>query len=355
MKQIDLWKKILPGFIPIFVFILVDEIWGTVPGIIVAVVTGIIQLGWTAYREKRFDSFVLFDTLLLVILGGVSILMDNDLFFKLKPVLIGFIFVAILGISAFTPMDIMGKMTRRMVGNMDFTPVQVNEMRRNLKIFFVVMLIHTLLILYSAYFMSKEAWAFISGGLLYIVFGILFVFQWVRMRMRNRKLSQEEWLPLVNENGEVTGKAPRSVIHDGSRLLHPVVHLHVITPQKTLLLQKRPMTKTIQPGKWDTAVGGHIGAGEDLNTALKRETAEEIGLKEFSAKYLTTYHWEYEVENELVYVFVSHTYKGVSKQSEEVDELRFWTKNEIERNLGTGIFTPNLEHDFALLKAEKLL
>jgi len=166
---------------------------------------------------------------------------------------------------------------------------------------------------------------------------------------------QEEWLPLVDEEGRVTGKALRSVIHNGSCLLHPVVHLHVITPGQELLLQKRPLSKDIQPGKWDTAVGGHISDGESPETALQRETAEEIGLQQFSARFLGTYHWEFEVENELVYLFVSHDYQGVSVQSPEVDELRFWTKSEIENSLGKGIFTPNLEHDFELLKSEGLL
>jgi isopentenyldiphosphate isomerase/intracellular septation protein A len=355
MDQLGLWKKLLPGFIPLFVFILVDEIWGTIPGIVVAIATGALQMGWTAYREKRFDTFVLFDTLLLTALGVVSILLENDLFFKLKPVLIGFIFVAILGISAFTPMDIVGRMTRRYLGGIEFNGAQLLEMRRNLRLFFMVMLLHTLLVLYAAWFMSKEAWAFISGGLLYILFGVLFLFQLIRNRIRNRLLAKEEWLPLVNEEGAITGKAPRSVVHNGSLLLHPVVHLHVISPRKDLLLQKRPLSKAIQPGKWDTAVGGHISAGESLETALKRETAEEIGLKDFSARFITKYHWQYEVENELVYVFVSHDHKGVGVQSEEVDELRFWTRQEIESKLGKGIFTPNLEHDYDLLKKEKFL
>jgi isopentenyldiphosphate isomerase/intracellular septation protein A len=355
MKQLDLWKKLLPGFIPIFIFILADEIWGTKTGVIVAVVTGVVQLGWAGYKEKRFDTFILFDTLLLVVLGAISVILENDIFFKLKPALIGFIFVAILGISAFTRIDIVGQMTRRYIAGIEFTELQVMEMRRNLKIFFLVMLAHTLLTLYAAFFMSKGAWAFISGGLLYIVFGILLVYQLIRTRLLNRKHAREEWLPLVNEAGEVTGRAPRPVVHNGSRLLHPVVHLHVISPQKTLLLQKRPLSKEIQPGKWDTAVGGHISAGESLETALKRETAEEIGLLDFSARFLRAYHWEYEVENELVYVFISHDYKGVAVQSDEVDELRFWTRKEIESNMGKGIFTPNLEHDFEMLKAEKLL
>jgi isopentenyldiphosphate isomerase/intracellular septation protein A len=355
MDQMGLWKKLLPGFIPIFVFILVDEIWGTIAGLVIAILTGMVQLGWTAYRDKRFDRFILFDTLLLVVLGGVSILLENEIFFRLKPALIGVIFVLILGVAAFSSFDVIGIMTQRYLKDISFSPLQIKQMRKNLKILFWLMVSHTLLTFYSAFYMSKEAWAFISGGLLYIIFGIFFIFQWMNVRLKNKRFAKEEWLPLVNEEGEVTGKAPRSVIHNGSRLLHPVVHLHVITPQKTLLLQKRPMTKAIQPGKWDTAVGGHISEGESLETALKRETAEEIGLKEFSAKFLTKYHWEYEVENELVYVFVSHSWKGVSVQSDEVDELRFWTRNEIERNLETGIFTPNMEHDFALLKAERLI
>ncbi|HDR51572.1 MAG TPA: hypothetical protein ENN90_08125, partial [Mariniphaga anaerophila] len=72
------------------------------------------------------------------------------------------------------------------------------------------------------------------------------------------KESFEEWVPLVDETGLVTGRVTRSAVHNGSKLLHPVVHMHVLKPDKSLLLQKRPETKLIQPGKWDTAVGGHI-------------------------------------------------------------------------------------------------
>jgi len=96
MKQqrTELLKKMLPGFIPLFVFILIDEIWGTRAGLVAALVIGVAELGWIGYREKRFERFVLFDTLLLLVLGGISIVLDNDIFFKLKPGLIaGFVSV----------------------------------------------------------------------------------------------------------------------------------------------------------------------------------------------------------------------------------------------------------------------
>lgn len=171
-----------------------------------------------------------------------------------------------------------------------------------------------------------------------------------RQRRINKQLRKEEWVPLVDEQGKVTGQAPRSQVHNGSKLLHPVVHLHVLNKNGSVLLQKRPMDKLIQPGKWDTAVGGHISAGETLEQALRKEAFEEIGLKEFSAKLQKVYKWESEVEAELVYMFTTYDYKNIGIQSDEVEELKFWTTKQLENNFGKNVFTPNFELEFSMLK-----
>ena len=92
---------------------------------------------------------------------------------------------------------------------------------------------------------------------------------------------KEEWFPVVNEQGETIGKATRKECHSGSKILHPVVHLHIFNESGDLYLQKRSMSKDIQPGKWDTAVGGHIDYGETVETALRREVREELGVVDF--------------------------------------------------------------------------
>lgn len=349
-------KKLLPGFIPLFVFIAVDEIWGTRAGLVAALIIGVAEMVWIWIREKRFDRFVLFDTGLLLALGSVSILLDNDIFFKLKPGLVELILCAVLAVSAFSKLNIIGLMTQRYMKDVELNQQQMAQFRKTLQLMFFVFLAHTMLVFYSAFYLSNQAWAFISGGLFYILFAVVFGYEFVRQKLKLRKQmvipEDEEWLPIVNEDGGIIGKAPRSACHRGEKLLHPVVHLHVLNHQKHVYLQKRPMNKLVQPGKWDTAVGGHISVGETLETALKREAYEEIGLKEFSVKLVKTYRWDSEIESELVYVFVTHDFKSIHLHSEEVEEGRFWTPKQIESNIGHEVFTPNFEYEYQLLKKE---
>ena len=354
-QRLELFKKLLPGFIPLFAFIIVDEVWGTRAGLAAALATGLAELLWIGIKEKRFDRFVLLDTLLLLFLGGISILLDNALFFKLKPGLIELILCIVLGFSAFSGVNVVAAMGKRYLKGVEFSEAQMKQMRNSLKTMFFVFLLHTLLVFYATFYLSDRAWAFISGGLFYILFGAIFIFELLKQKNAQKRMQKqvetEEQLPLVNEEGQVIGKAARSVCHNGQKLLHPVVHLHVFNKNNAIYLQKRPANKLVQPGKWDTSVGGHIAFGEDLQTSLQREAWEEIGLKNFSARLAKKYIWESELEKELVYVFITNDYQNIRLHSEEVEEGRFWTKAQVEKSLGKGIFTPNFEHEFRMLFA----
>ena len=154
-----------------------------------------------------------------------------------------------------------------------------------------------------------------------------------------------EILPLVNERGVTIGKATRKECHNGTKLLHPVVHLHLFNSAGEIYLQKRPGWKEIQPGKWDTAVGGHIGFGEPVEAALRREVAEEIGLSDFEPKLLGKYIFESSREREYVYVYRAIS-DCVPKPSAELDGGRFWPISEISANMGRKVFTPNFESEF---------
>ena len=159
------------------------------------------------------------------------------------------------------------------------------------------------------------------------------------------KDNQEELFPIVDEMGNVVDAATRGECHNGSKLLHPVVHLHVFNSKGELYLQCRPIWKDIQPGKWDTSVGGHVDFGEHVEHALLREASEELGITDFQSERIDQYVYESDCEKELVFVYKA-IYDDEISPSEELNGGRFWKKEEIELNFGKDVFTPNFEYEY---------
>jgi len=191
----EMFKQLLPGLLPLLIFVVADEIWGTKIGLVVAVAVGILELIYQYIKNKIIERFIIADVALLTLLGLVSIALDNDIFFKMKPALIQLILCGILGVSAFSSKNLLLMMSKRYMRNMkqEFQEEHIEAMRRTTKILFLIVLIHTLLVIYSALYMSKESWAFISGGLFYIIFGIFFVVQLIVNRIRvKRQYNQQD-------------------------------------------------------------------------------------------------------------------------------------------------------------------
>ena len=162
-----------------------------------------------------------------------------------------------------------------------------------------------------------------------------------------------EWFPIVLPSGMGVGRSTREYCHSGAKPLHPVIHIHIIDRFSRIYLQKRSMRKDIQPGKWDTAVGGHVDLGESVEQALVREIREELGITlEAIPSRIGQYVFESDRERELVFVHKA-VYDAPIFPSDELDGGRFWPLHEIKEQLEKGIFTPNFESEF--LRFEKLL
>lgn len=168
------------------------------------------------------------------------------------------------------------------------------------------------------------------------------------------RAAASEWFPIVEPNGLVVGRATRTYCHSGAKPLHPVIHIHIIDRFSRIYLQKRSMRKDIQPGKWDTAVGGHVSYGEGIIEAVYREAFEELSLIEFNPIILETYQFESEVEKEMVNVFAAVGTYELHPDHDEVDEGRWWELSDIDASLGKGVFTPNFESEFRMIRQSLL-
>lgn len=102
------------------------------------------------------------------------------------------------------------------------------------------------------------------------------------------EVNDTEFLPIVNERGNIVGRAMYVELHNGNKMLHPVAHLHVIN------------------GKGETTrlYWWHVAFGETPEKTLKRKMAETLCLSGVNPKLKRQYIRDAKTERELVYVFI---------------------------------------------------
>ena len=144
----------------------------------------------------------------------------------------------------------------------------------------------------------------------------------------------DEVIDILTPEGKPTGKtALKSEVHKKG-WYHATVHIWLFTTSKKILLQKRALTKKIFPGLWDISVAGHIGAGESVLNAAKREVFEEIGLElseedliKIGTRVHQVSHSNGIIDNEHHHVFIAELKKPLSElkiQKEEVAAIQLF-------------------------------
>jgi isopentenyl-diphosphate delta-isomerase len=157
----------------------------------------------------------------------------------------------------------------------------------------------------------------------------------------------DELIDILTPEGKPTQKtALKSEVHKNG-WFHATVHIWLFTSDKKILLQKRALTKKVFPGIWDISVAGHIGAGEEILEAAKREIFEEIGLEleekdliKIGTRIHQVTHKNGIQDNEHHHIFIAELKVPVSAltmQEEEVAGLKLWNLTVLKQ-------TKNLEN-----------
>lgn len=339
--------RLLSFALPLLVYFIGEQIWGGPIALYVSslatIVVNVVKFllgGRFNWKEVVTD----FAFLLVFAISDIIVAHFNE---TASPFITALILTIILAVIPCVGVKrVMGSMIDNLRPGISLNPYFLSLMRGSL--FRMAMWAAVATIIYFVAFLTNGSHAsdWINSYAIIVILLAYLATEIIIANIRKAKYKNVEWVPLVTEEGKVVGSAPRPLVHNGSHWLHPVVHLHVFSSDNRLLLQLRPKTKKIQPGKWDTAVGGHISMGENLPDALKRETYEEIGLTNFNAQHTRTYVWHCDVEDEYVFVFQTFNDGPFStKNIGEVDTLRFWSFEELKDAIGKNILTPNIERE----------
>lgn len=162
---------------------------------------------------------------------------------------------------------------------------------------------------------------------------------------------RDELLDVVGE-GKALGIIERAAVRPLGMLTR-AVHLNAWTPDGRLWVALRSSSKAIDPGLWDTLVGGLAVAGETLDDSLLRESNEEAGLlpqhlaQRSKLEIILRMHRRlpegYQVEDVLVSECVLDESVPMSNLDGEVDEIRAVSIEEAWSLLEAGRFTIEAE------------
>jgi isopentenyl-diphosphate delta-isomerase type 1 len=146
----------------------------------------------------------------------------------------------------------------------------------------------------------------------------------------------DELLYQVDELDRVIGPRPRGELHR-LRLRHRAVHILVFNEREELLLQKRSLSKDINPGLWDTSAAGHVDYGESYDDCARRELEEELGLANpagfrflFKLEATAATGWEF------VQAYQAGQCGELRPDAGEIDELRWFSKEAVDAWADSG-------------------
>ena len=91
--------KLFFEFFPIILFFAAFKFYGIYVATAVAIAASVMQVGWSYYRHRKVEPMLWISMAVLMVFGGSTILLHNELFIKWKPTILYWIFAAVLVVS----------------------------------------------------------------------------------------------------------------------------------------------------------------------------------------------------------------------------------------------------------------
>ena len=192
-------------------------------------------------------------------------------------------------------------------------------------------------------------------NLFQIIIATIIVLEALRLRLLDKRLRGEEWLPVISESGDVQGKVAKSVsINLKNKFLHPLVRVALIH-NGMVYLKNREESRLLDPGKLDYPFEKYMQYKHNIEETIKNTIKKEIKTDKLPVRFLLKYVFENENTKRLIFLYVSNIYSDKAFNALHLQGGKLWTTNQIEDNIGNNIFSECFELEFEYLKNTVLM
>jgi intracellular septation protein len=149
------------GLLPVIAFTVIEQKYGVMAGLIAGMVFGVGEIIYELIRYRKVSTMTWIGNALLLVLGGVSLVSSDGIWFKLQPAIIeagmfAFLFVTWLIKKPFLVLII----EKQNPTAPDFIKQRLSGMTFRLSLF---MLVHAAIATWAAFKWSTEAWALLKS------------------------------------------------------------------------------------------------------------------------------------------------------------------------------------------------
>ena len=341
-------------FLPTLVFIVVDDFWGLNNAWKISFPVAFALVFYVYFQYRRM--FIWHGVLAVgyLIVGLLSTIASEILpVFGYVDELVFFILLTIMIFQKKS----LGKIAYKTLPHELPLSNNENELFRVAKILMMITLFYLLVALVLEALNAPDQERLLNIVKYCYAFGIGFIgiFETIRVFIVRNRLMNEDWLPVVDEEGKVTGSVQyQPGTESESRLMHPVVRLYFIENGK-IFLQQRKANDRSEPLHWDASLSRQVRMSESIIMALKKFTRKLYQIEPLKYLFLTNYIYHGKFSNQYIYLFVLCKSDGIQPQEGEVYLTKWWTQKQIEAELGAGVFTERFEKEYEYLKRSGLL
>ena len=360
------WENQALGILPLLLFLLLDNYISYLQAYTVSAIFCILSMFvFHILRKDKIYSFMLLPSFLTLILYAFFLI-----FMRVEEVLAVYtpLITEILLIIVLTVVKIVKKPLLHRVRDAQHPAYEKTHNLTMLnEFFFIAQLFRNLYILHLlgiAFYniLPEEMKDIRFNRFLYRDMGLIIgvaviVYEQIRLLMVRGRLKKEMWLPVLNDKGSVIGCIAYSV----SRLLpkkyyHPIVRIALVH-KGMLYLAKRDEYAYVSASMIDYPFYRYVLFRQSIEAAAQ-EAVE--GLKTLVGKIQPRLLIRYTFENERVKHQVSLFViciqdEQVIEQYKQVQDGKLWSIQQIEENLGKGIFSVYFEREYSYLKNTILL